>query len=172
MSNSIPVHLREEQAAVEAEIRSAFRDVTRAGGVSWSEAEVIDRTWGDESEQAAARAKDAELRWEDLVESPTWSHESGMGGFTFLDPIGFRYYLAPAMIRCLRDGDVGGLVLHLAGHGKFCRSKFSVFTAVQSRVVARFLRLMVDVERSFELPPQTMLADALEYWSTRGSGPD
>lgn len=42
MTSFVPKHLEEEQAAVEAQIRAAFKGVTRDGGVSWSEAESID----------------------------------------------------------------------------------------------------------------------------------
>src|SRR5687767_9365526 len=103
MSSPVPEGFRREQQAVEAQIRAAFRGVTRDGGISWSESVVLD-CFGSERAQEQARAEDTERCWEDLVDDPSWRHEVGAGGFPFLDPIGFRYYIAPAMIRCIRAG--------------------------------------------------------------------
>ncbi len=105
MTSFVPKHLEEEQVAVEAQIRAAFKGVTRDGGISWSETDSID-LHETEEQQAAARASDAEQCWEDLVDDPNWDEGIGVGGFTFLDAIGYRYYIAPAMIRSLYNGGV------------------------------------------------------------------
>ena len=99
----LPEHLREEATRVEDHIRRVFKGVKRDGGISWSGALVVDRR-GSDDEIAAAALQDRESCWENLVDDPEWDEEPGMGGFNFLDPIGFRYYIAPAMIRCTRRG--------------------------------------------------------------------
>src|SRR5262245_4001453 len=116
----IPAHLKSEQTAVEAEIREAFKGVGRDGGVSWTESINVDLPHGYEDDRAAARAKDVEKCWEDLVDDPAWRHDMGVGGFNFLDPIGYRYYIAPAMIRCAREGgcESTGYALGIVGNFK------------------------------------------------------
>lgn len=86
-----------------AEVHEAFRDVSREGGVSWSEAEVID-FYGDPDECEAARKSDRDTHWSQLLDDPNWNSAPGVGGFWFLDAIGFRYYLPAVMIRSLRSG--------------------------------------------------------------------
>jgi len=100
---------------IEREIRVAFAKVTRKGGVSWSETRVID-SYGTEAEAAEARLLDRESSWTELADDPKWDPNCGIGGFSFLDPIGFRYYLPAAMIKSLREGpysEVGFLSFQL-----------------------------------------------------------
>ncbi len=134
--------LKRERRSVEAEIRDAFASVTREGGVSWNESIVID---GDASgrTRGEARALDTEMRWEDLVDDANWNHEVGIGGFNFLDPVGFRYYLAPAMIRCIRDRGGELIAYALLVDGAFKQKKVSLFDDRQLCAVARFIRLMI-----------------------------
>lgn len=131
-----------EQDAVEALIRRAFRGVTREGGVSWSEADAIDSTC-DESKWALARALDTEASWEELIDDPKWDYDSTGGGFNFLDAIGWRYYIAPAMIRCVRKG--GG---EFVGYALEVRDQGRLFSKNQNRATARFVRYMVDVHKA------------------------
>lgn len=145
MPRECPPELRPEQLAVEAEIRAAFRGVTREGGVSWSETDVID-SYGDEKEQDAARALDREICWEELVDDPSsWVDEHGIGSFNFLDPIGFRYYMAPAMIRCTRRlyGEFTSYALMI--DSEYTKNRVSLFTPEQARATARFVRFMIAV---------------------------
>lgn len=134
--------LKREQQEVESEIRRAFRGVTRLGGVSWSESVVID---GDGSGRTPeqARATDIEARWEDLVDDPKWMHEPGMGGFCFLDPVGFRYYLAPAMIRCTRELVGETVALMLTNDFAFIRDQLNLLDTDPSKDVAKFVRFMI-----------------------------
>ncbi len=90
-----------ERDAIIAEIYAAWKGVTREGGVSWSEAKAIDSDSSNE-ERAAARASDTESHWEELVDDPNWYHTM-LGGYCFLDAIGFRYYIAPELARCVRS---------------------------------------------------------------------
>lgn len=147
MDSRVPEQLKNEQQAVEAQIRDRFRGVGRVGGVSWSEAAVID-DWGSEEEQAAARATDTEKRWEDLVDDPAWDPEVGYGGFNFLDPIGFAYYIAPAMIRATRTGYGWPLEFHLQIDDVSRESRIACIRSHQARAVARFVRFMLSVHEA------------------------
>lgn len=137
----IPAALLDESREVEATIRAAFHGVTRVDGVSWTEAEAIDGFKGDEA-CAAARRLDQDSSWEQLVDDPKWHHEVGVGGFNFLDPIGFRYYIAPAMIRLARGGEGEFVGYALDGVGDFRKSKYELFTRPQLQATARFVRFM------------------------------
>jgi len=134
--------LENEQRAVEALIRRAFASVSREGGTSWSEAEVVD---GDASGRTPeqARAEDTETSWESLVNDPNWHHEVGIGGFNFLDRIGFRYYIAPAMIRCIQERGGELTSYALTPSGDFTREMWSLLSVKQSNTIARFVRLMI-----------------------------
>jgi hypothetical protein len=134
--------LEREIRAVEAEIREAFGGVTREGGVSWSESVIIDGDLSGRTREEA-RALDTESRWEELVDDTNWYHDGGWGGFNFLDPIGVRYYMAPVMIRCIREG--GGEFTSYAMDIKsdFKRGQVSLLNQQQLQAVARFVRLMI-----------------------------
>lgn len=143
MCDELSDHLRVEREAVESEIRAAFKGVTRTGGVSWSQAEAIDPGGNvDPRALAEALARDTERSWEELVDDPRWTHDIGVGGFPFLDPIGTRYYLAPAMLRELQR-EPGPLASVLTVDSEYQRQKVSRLTAAQSAAVARFIRFMV-----------------------------
>lgn len=131
-----------------AQIYEAFKGVTRAGGISWSETFVID-DYGSEEECAAARARDTDTKWEELVDDPGWVLYDGIGGFSFIDTIGFRYYLPAAMIRCIRSGEeTGSLCFHLTlpPEGDKLRDwsaqKWSLLDRKQRLAVKRFVRYM------------------------------
>lgn len=99
----VPRELIPRRDEVIAAITKAFKGVSRKGGVSWHEADAIDDYVSDPKLLALERAKDTEARWEDLLDDPRWPDHLGHGSqWSFLDPIGFRYYLAPAMIQALR----------------------------------------------------------------------
>lgn len=136
--------MRDEQRAVEDQIREAFKGVTREGGVSWSEAVVID-DYGSPEERTVARSKDVERSWEDLVDNPDWREDPGIGGFCFVDAIGWRYYIAPAMIRCTRQGygEFVGYALERPRTGVI-----ALLDAKQSRAIARFVRFMIAVHEA------------------------
>lgn len=143
--------LSAERDALIADIHRHFADVTRVGGVSWSESEVID-DWGSEEDCATARARDTEASWTELVDDPEWSTWTGFGGFSFLDGIGFRYYAAAAMVRCLSTIEDCGVLFHLdrPRSDKLAKQQLAKFTPVQSVCVARFLDFMARaVESTF-----------------------
>ncbi len=142
----IPERFQPELRSLEAQILSAFRGVTRDGGVSWSESRIIDH-YGTDEEREQARKLDTEASWEDLIDSPAWTCHVGIGGFNFLDPIGFRYYLAAAMARLTRGDDDPDQVLAFVLNidSDFSREHISLLTQDQAAVVARFLRTMAEL---------------------------
>lgn len=155
-----------ERIAVEAEIRDAFRGVTREHGVSWSEAEVIDR-YGGAVERATARAEDQERSWEELVDDPAWDADPGMGGYIFLDPIGFRYYIAPALIRCVRGEFCHSAMWTLKIEDSFSREKISMFSPEQKNAVARAIRFLIAIDEAGDFDWATAYDSYWRDWPTR-----
>lgn len=104
---------------------------------------VIDNR-GTDADRLEARQQDTDARWEDLVDDPNWFAEDFcIGGWNFLDPIGFRYYLAPAMIRALRRGGNEPLSYALCADGDFGREQVSLLTSSQLHTTARFVWFMI-----------------------------
>lgn len=149
------IKLIAEADRMEDEIRTMFAKVTRAGGVSWSETRVLDGC-GSMEECRAARARDRELHWTDLVEDENWDPDRGVGGWSFIDAIGFRYYLPAAMIRCLRDRYDCGIQFHLELEPsrrpgrEFTLEKWSALTDEQCACVARFIRCMMLISKYYD----------------------
>jgi hypothetical protein len=135
-----PAHLLAEHRTLEAEIREAFKGVTRDGGVSWSETAVID-AWGSEEACATARASDMDRGWFDLLEDERWDPSSFNQRWAFLDGIGFRYYLPAAMVRAmsLTQEEASCLDLSVILPGKTARP---LFNERQYECVVRFVRFM------------------------------
>lgn len=138
-------------AEVEREIRAAFASVTRVGGVSWSESFEIDDQ-ADEPELAAARASNTDRHWSELLSDARWHPDCGSGGFSFLDAVGFRYYLPAAMVLCVRSTQDQGLCSHLTASGKKADTRkagrWAALDDPQRRCVARFVKHMATVAAS------------------------
>jgi hypothetical protein len=146
--------------ALIAEIYAAFAGVGRAGGTSW--AETVARDDGDAAHHAAARACDTGASWTELVDDPRWSPFPGIGGFAFLDAIGVRYYLPPALIRLLRGDDDSssdtGILLAIR---KLEDRATELLDARQHRCIATFLQRMAEAD-----PDEPEWRDALrDPWS-------
>ncbi|RYG46715.1 hypothetical protein EON79_09410 [bacterium] len=141
----LPGFVVAERDALLAHIEEVFAGVGREGGVSWSEAEVRDM-YGTPEDQAKARAQDREAGWQSLVDDPKWRPTCGVGGWTFLDAVGFRYYLPAAMIRCVQTGNDEGIEDHLRlEDGKFrefTAEKWALLNLDQRRCIRRFLEYM------------------------------
>ena len=156
-----PEALKAEQAALSAEIDAAFATVRRVGGVSWNESVVRDN-YGSESECLQARESDGDRHWSELVDDRRWEPDCGIGGFSFLDAIGFRYYLPAAMKRSLASGGDEGIQFHLTYRedklAPWRSEKHSLLNDRQRRCIARFLRYMIEFARARE-----WLLDA-GYW--------
>lgn len=151
------------RAAVEAEIREAFRGVTREHGVSWSETVVMDE-YGGAVERERARAEDREGSWEELVDDPAWHIGAGMGGYVFLDPVGFRYYIAPGLIRCIRGELDHSLDWPLNIKDTFSREKICLFSPAQKDAVARAIRFLIALYESQEFDPESWVTAHESYW--------
>lgn len=136
------VHYR---TAVIEEIAWAFRHVTREGGVSWSETEVLDN-YGGEVECAAARESDKDRHWSELVNDSRW--DDRRDAFSLLDPVGYRYYLPLVMTRAANHQSRAELSIYLTLDTTRCEqrdwrlAKWSAFTDEQCAAVARFLHFM------------------------------
>jgi hypothetical protein len=148
--DSLPEFMREERDAIVAEIYAAWKGVNRKEGVSWSETCVLD-DWGTIQERLAARESDSEWSWEELVSSTEWPGRYG-ASFSFLDAIGFRYYLAPALSRALQDQDETSVCFHLTLDSgdlrEHCLAKWSLLSDRQRVCIARAIRFMKDAIRA------------------------
>jgi hypothetical protein len=160
--------LSDERDALLADLYTHFSSVTREGGVSWAESVVID-DWGSESECAAARARDTDTSWMQLVEDENWSGWTGCGGFSFLDDIGFRYYAAAAIVRSLRTLEDCGILFSLnrTRMDKLANRQFARFSDIQSACVARFLRFMVKVHQTRDHDDEHLVNDYREAFDVR-----
>lgn len=162
MNDFSPKSSDPERDTLIVEIYESFRDVTRTGGVSWSESVAIDN-YGSEEARLRARQSDQETHWSQLVSDHRWQPGPGgaVGGFVFLDPIGFRYYLPATMIRCICSlEDVGDVsrFLNVTSEPKFAEK--ALFTQRQSRAIARFLWFMAQ-----QREPSSDWLEPLEcYW--------
>lgn len=152
---------QKKQAVIE-EITVAFGGVSREGGVTLSEAWVID-DYGSDEERAEARKEDTETRWQDVPERDI---AYGSSCLSFLDEIGFRYYLPAYIVWCLRHIDsedandliyesnsYQSIVWHLTDIGpdlhQYRMARFELFTLEQSKAIAHFLEF--DEERSIKI---------------------
>ena len=176
-NHEIPDYHARKAALIE-EIRAAFDGVSREGGVSMSEAEVID-DYGSDEERAAARLSDTDSRWQDVPDEQlalNWP-------LHFFDSIGFRYYLPAYMIYYLRwvddymemeddaplkfNGNNDLEYFLAAGHKKgeieeHFLAKFEMFTPAQGRAIAHFLQLeaeRVDVYLKEEAEHEASLSE-------------
>lgn len=170
MSRIGPNKIEREREALLRQIHEAFKGVTREGGVSWSETGVID-DYGSVEERAAARAYDEDTSWTELVDDERWHPNQGCGGYPFLDAIGFRYYLPPAMVRVARSRDPNEamnlryeltLVRAEGDLRSWALEQWSLLSAEQRSVIKRFVQYM---ERSSDDWWAKHWRDAYEsYW--------
>lgn len=149
----LPETAQVEREAIISQIHQAFQDVAREGGISWSECEAIDN-WASEEECELARRSDRDKSWWELVDDLEWQPFPSIGGFSFIDPIGFRYYLPPTMIRLLRGEASHWFPEHFPGvinsfapwHPRRVLDKGDDLTdfwsTEQERCIARFMAFM------------------------------
>ncbi|VAX39837.1 hypothetical protein MNBD_PLANCTO03-354, partial [hydrothermal vent metagenome] len=148
---------------------SAFQDVSREGGISWSETFVLD-DYGTKEERAAARAMDNDTHWTELLHGDAMSPAIAFGGPSFLDAIGFRYYLPVLMLKAFDDeADNNGLMFHLTlGEGEFeaySREHWSLLDRRQRLCVKRFVRYMVEQSKEQGYGMEEEWAEVLaSYW--------
>lgn len=144
----LPDELVQEREQLVAVIYEAFAGVTRNGGVSWSETEVID-LHGTPEERATARAQDKDTSWEELVEQGEWEIFDGAGAMSFLDAVGFRYYMPAAMLQAIQreygEEVAFALTLKVDDLREHRLSKWVLLSEAQRQCIARFLRYMMAV---------------------------
>ncbi len=173
----LPAFVLAERDALRAEIYAAFAGVTREGGVSWTESREIDNYVMDQAawmaNRAAARAKDIDTNWEQVVEDPEWNGATGIGGWNFVDEIGFRYYLPVAMARFLRGdwADIG-LIFSLTLGETLPESRlqqWSLLDERQRRCVKRFIEYQYIAESAAVLnPPEWESVDDIVFGDLEG----
>lgn len=140
-----------QRDALIEEIRAAFAGVELGDGVSWNQSAKID-LYCYPHEIAAARATDAHRPWIGYARDRTWCVGPGVGGFTFLDALGYRHYLPAAMIRCLTDPEAdnscGSMPYHLTlgEPPEYQLDQWSLLDERQRRCTARFVRWMATIE--------------------------
>ena len=172
--------LERRKLALIAEIHEAFHGVSRADGVSWTQSIAEDLYWTPEQLQESG-LMDTDQCWEDLIDDESWRDAPGVGGFNFLDPIGFRYYLPAAMIRDLRRGYSETLDFNLrfpppgAKDRNWHIERLSKLDHKQRQCVASFVRFSMD--RSIEADDDLSFEDWQHAWenywkSVAGSDPD
>lgn len=167
----------QRKAALIEEITAAFDGVSRENGVSLSESWIID-DYGSDEEQAEARKQDTETRWQDV---PDEGICYGYSCLSFLDDIGFHYYIPAYVVWFLRNIDnddpeapsedsntFESLIYALGPIGsgdleEYDLSRFRVFTPEQSKAIAHFLEFEEEREEAggvkYEKMRQEMLSE-------------
>lgn len=128
-------------------IYETFKGVTREGGVSWSRVVVPDdyKSW---ESMYPNGTPDTDKNWEELADDTNWDHSPGVGGFGYLDPISFRYYLPAAMIKELRN-QPGSCYFSLRlskGLREQELRQWSALAPVEIQCVCEFLKCMDTLE--------------------------
>ncbi|MFO0858656.1 MAG: DUF6714 family protein [Phycisphaerales bacterium] len=167
-----------ELKSLEAEINAAFSDVTRADGISWNETYAIDYYRTDE-ECATARLSDRDTHWKQLTDDENWLPFPGVGGFSFIDSKGFRYYLPPTMIRFLRGTEGERFQGEFADDmAQLIDAKDVMWTVRQLRCIAWFISYMArhdtrfpDEEGVFETCREVWRVLYQRGWRKRFEGP-
>jgi hypothetical protein len=140
-------NVEERRAALLEQIRVAFIDVGRDGGVSLHEADVID-DYGSMKERVAARKLDTDCVWRDVPESDI---ERYFWILSFLDPIGFRYYMPAYMTWTLKHYEHSGSIsvdrtIYALDFSddlrEFAMERYTLMNQEQSEAICAFLRFM------------------------------
>jgi hypothetical protein len=135
-------------AATLQSIATAFDGVTRQNGVTLHEAEVID-DYGSDELRAAAHLKDTDRRWQEVPEADI----ERLHSLSFLDPVGFCYYLPAYMTWALNhyktsdslsiDSAIYSLDIS-KGLENYSLERFALLDQSQSCAVCQFLRFMAN----------------------------
>lgn len=169
MERELPRRLVDDRNALLSLIEVAFRDVGLGRGTSWNEARAL---CGEDVrlETSAERRESPLMRWTEVAQDPEWAPANRLGAWSSLDPVGFRFYLPAAMLRCLRGGRASGLchalTLPLHGDEEVCFQRWSLLDAAQRACVRRFAEFMRDLaQESGQDDYEEAWQDALDgYW--------
>jgi hypothetical protein len=145
--NTQPDNLEARKERLVAEIHQAFATTKLGSGLSWSQTVQLD-DWEPEEIVRAGRHVEPP-HWLELVDDAEWHPFPGIGGYSFIDAEGFRFYLPPTMIRMVQ-GSCEWYPGHLVGIiNRFASDEpESLFNESQCRCIARFLKFMLDWERA------------------------
>lgn len=138
--------LRVKRDQIISLIYEVFDGVTREGTISWSQADL--EYQGTEEKFIAAGLMDNESCWQELVGAQMFVGCSA--SWYFLEPGGFRYYLAPRMITGLLFGDDDCFEDILTCSEEFREStlrKWSFLTAGQNHCIAQYIYFMAIRDR-------------------------
>ncbi len=131
-----------------AEIERSFHNVTRGGGTTLHQMDLVDGGWPIlEKFMKEAENKDPEIRWQDIPAGKlSQFHES----LCFLDHLGFRFYL-PAFLRHalvtsypdIGAAEICGVLWSLDDgfRNSYRSDSFSLLELEQKQAVAAFLQL-------------------------------
>lgn len=170
--------------ALIAEVYDAFEGVSREGGVSWRQSRLHDagvRPY-TQREYREAGEQDKDKCWQDLVEDATWDPDIG-GSFSFLDAIGFRYYIPVVLVRELRDFGSCGItawfyfncpVTEEAGR-ELSVGRFASLNNRQKRCIAAFIRYAIDrevAEKNGGMAFEGYAEAWIHHWRRFGDGED
>jgi len=132
-----------ERAELEAEIRTAFADVTPAGRISLREAYRIDHDGGEPK----IDWNDSDTTWSEIPPDVLEFFASATSVFIFGNIESFRYYLPAYMIHTLRTGSSVTIhALDLKGAAPDELPQVVALDAAQRRAVVRFLRFYLQHE--------------------------
>lgn len=123
------------------QIQGAFAEVVLGGGETIHQAhlEGID---GKGERWLAAGEEDPESHWSEV---PDWKLESGFATLSFLDPEGWRFYIAAFMCWSLRNWrttksiTANAVIWNLDLHGGRWTKRFELLNRAQSETVYDFL---------------------------------
>ena len=143
------------------DIGAAFGNVSREDGVTLHETEVLD-DYGSDQERQAARAKDTDAHWRDVLDE--WIEEiRGIGGMCFLDGEGFRYYLPAYMTWYLKKWnahsitDAGDTLLFCLSSPREDWDFNKLFSSEQKNVIRSFLQFVVEFDEDNHADAQKAL---------------
>jgi len=155
-----------------AAIESAFAGVSRAGGVSLHETEVIDR-YGDKEAARRAQARDRDRCWQEVPHEDL-AEVCGVGGICFFDLIGWRYYLPAYMTWFVSGGDTSHslaaeyLIYALRPRhlelDPYHLTRYQTLDAQQAAAVVQFLQYVVRFGTVLQSDARAALR---HYWDAR-----
>ena len=165
---------QEARETLIAEIERAFDGVQRGDGVTLNQTCVLD-DYGDEEEQAKARRKDTDNRWQDVPKAKLEWHSCAVA-MSFLDAIGFRYYIPAFMrwaVRCydLPRSEAPGNIISGLDPGElgdslyeYNMSRFRILNEAQATAVAHFLQFFAGPPGENSLNDDTAREALDHYW--------
>lgn len=130
-----------EQSNLIGIIQNVFSGITLGCGMTIHETD-LEGAYGEDIVRLNARSKDGESNW---TEVPDWKLERFSSAISFLDKEGFRFYLPPLMIWCLKNGKgsnsrtFDSVISYLTSKDNYCKERFSGLNSEMNKCVSLFL---------------------------------